>query len=241
MGTTGIRALLASAYDSDVADRLPAGFTSGRTVLFAFVGLVIFLALPGLRLQRLFVASAVGARIGREIVWAGIGALVLIWTVRIERLPLSSIGFRPPGRDTWLWGVATTLVLLASVIFTFAVIAPATGLSQNMTATADLVRVPLWLLFLTPIVAGITEELIYRGYAIERLTLLTGRRWLAAVLAGSVFLLSHWAWGALQMIVVAIGTIILVGLYLWRRDLLCCIIAHVATDLVGLGLARLQT
>jgi len=43
------------------------------------------------------------------------------------------------------------------------------------------------------------------------------------------------------MIVVAFGTIIFVGLYLWRRDLPCVMIAHILADMIGFTLARIQT
>lgn len=212
-----------------------------RLVIFAVVGLALAFGLPQLGLPSLlFADTAIGSRIGREVTWIALGVLMIVWVVRVERLPLASIGLRRPGRGTLAWGLATTVVLLATVMLTFAVIAPALDLRQNMTATAGIVQVPLWLLLLTPIVAGVTEEILYRGYAIERLTFLTGRRWLAGVVAGAAFLLTHWSWGGLQMIVVAFATVILVGLYQWRRDLACCMLAHVLTDLIGFALARAQ-
>lgn len=42
------------------------------------------------------------------------------------------------------------------------------------------------------------------------------------------------------MILVGFATVILVGLYLWRRDLPCVILAHVLADLIGFALARAQ-
>lgn len=101
-------------------------------------------------------------------------------------------------------------------------------------------QVPLGLLITTPIVAGVTEEILYRGYAIERLAFLTGRRWLAGLIAGAAFLVAHAAWGGAQMILVAFGTVIFEGLYLWRRDLPCVILAHVLADLAGFAPARAQ-
>ncbi|MCR8526118.1 CPBP family intramembrane glutamic endopeptidase, partial [Escherichia coli] len=156
----------------------------------------------------IFANTAIGTRIGREVTWIAFGALMLFWVLRVERLPLSSIGLRKPNWGTLGWGLATAVALLATVMLTFAVIAPALGLKQNMIATAGLVQVPLWLLLLTPVVAGVTEEILYRGYAIERLTFLTGRRWLGGLVAGAAFLLAHWAWGGLQMIIVAFATVI---------------------------------
>lgn len=212
-----------------------------RLVPLAALGLTLALSLPELGLARLlFADTPVGARIGRELIWTAFGALMLLWITRVERLPLSSIGFRRPSWTTLGWGLAASLVLLATVMLTFAVIAPALGLKQNMAATARIVQVPLWLMLLTPVVAGVAEEIVYRGYAIERLTLLTGRRWLAGLIAGAAFLVVHWSWGATQMIAVAFATVILVGLYQWRRDLVCCMLAHVLTDLIGFALARAQ-
>ena len=212
-----------------------------RLVPHAVIGLVLTFGLPELGLVRLiFADTAIGMRIGREVTWIAFGALMLFWVMRVERLPLSSIGLRKPNWGTLGWGLATAVALLATVMLTFAVIAPALSLKQNMTTTAGLVQVPLWLLLLTPLVAGVTEEILYRGYAIERLTFLTGRRWLAGLVAGAAFILAHWSWGGLQMIIVAFATVILVGLYQWRRDLACCMLAHALADLIGFALARAQ-
>jgi uncharacterized protein len=212
-----------------------------RLIPLAVIGLVLALGLPELGLPRLlFADTPFGPRIGREIVWVTLGALVLLWVTRVERLSLASVGLHRPTWATLGWGLIATVVLIASVMLSFAVIGPALGLTQNMRATAVIVNVPLWLLVLTPMVAGVTEEIVYRGYAIERLSFLTGRRWLGALLGGVIFLLAHWSWGGLQMILVAFATVILTSLYLWRRDLLCCMLAHAAADLIGFALARAQ-
>jgi uncharacterized protein len=212
-----------------------------RLLPLAMVGLALAFVLPELGLPKLlFGETRLEARIGREIVWIGFAALVLIWVVRVERLPLSSIGLIPMTRGTLVWGLAATVALMATVMLSFAVIIPWLGWTQNMGATAAIVQVPLWLFFLTPIVAGVTEEIIYRGYAIERLALITGRRWLGGAIAGAAFLLTHWSWGGAQMILVTFAALILTALYLWRRDLPCCILAHTLADLIGFSLARAQ-
>jgi uncharacterized protein len=213
-----------------------------RLIPLAAIGLLLAFGLPELGLAKMiFGATPIGARIGREIVWIAFAAIILLWVTKVERLPLSSIGLIRPTRGTVGWGLAATIALLATIMLSFAVIAPALGLEQNMAATAAVVQVPLWLLITTPIVAGITEEILYRGYAIERLTFLTGKRWLAAIIAGALFLLLHLSWGGAQMIIVAFGTVIFVGLYLWRRDLPCVMLAHILADLIGFALARAQT
>lgn len=218
------------------ADRTDAG--TGRSVPLALAGLALALGLPELDLPRLLFGEH--ARIGRDIVWTGFAVLMLVWVVRVERLPPASIGLVRPGWGTLGWGVAATVALLATAMLSFVVIAPLLGFAQNMRTTAAVVQVPLWLMLTTAVVAGISEEVLYRGYAIERLHFLTGRRWPAALLAGLAFWLTHMRWGGAQMIVVAFGTAIFVALYLWKRDLPMVILAHILADLIGFGLARAQ-
>ena len=213
-----------------------------RLSWLAIIGLLLAFGLPELGLPKLlFADTAVGARIGREFIWVAFAILMLLWVTRVERLKLSSVGLTRPNWGTFGWGVLATVLLMVTVMLSFALIAPMLGLRQNAAATAALIDVPLWLFILTPVVAGFSEELIYRGYAVERLEFLTGRPWLAGSIAGTAFLLTHWSWGGAQMIIVAFATIILTGLYLWRRDLWCCIFAHAAADLIGFTLARLQS
>lgn len=210
----------------------------GRSVPLAIAGLVFALGVPELGLPKLLFGEH--ARIGREIVWTALAVLMLVWVAKVERLPLASIGLVRPRWGTLGWGLVGTVALLATAMLTFAVIAPALGWAQNMKATGNVVQVPLALMITTAFVAGISEEIVYRGYAIERLHFLTGRRWLAALLAGLAFWLTHMSWGGAQMIVVGFGTVIFVGLYLWKRDLPMVMVAHILADLIGFALARGQ-
>jgi uncharacterized protein len=115
-----------------------------RPVPLALIGLALALGLPELGMPKLvFADTSIGPRIGREIVWIAIAALTLFWILRVERLPLSSIGLQRPRWGTLGWGLAATVALIATVMLTFAVIAPALGLRQNMAATAAIVQVPL--------------------------------------------------------------------------------------------------
>jgi uncharacterized protein len=82
--------------------------------------------------------------------------------------------------------------------------------------------------------AAVYEEVVYRGYLIERLSELTGKRMLAAVISWALFTLAHWSgWGAAQLLVAGFAGAILTALYLWRRDLASNMLAHFITDGVG--------
>ena len=206
-------------------------------------GLLLAWGLPELGLPTmLFPGTELAARVGRELIWWALGVIVLLWVTRGEKQPLSSINLRKPGFGTLGWGLMFVIPMIASVVLSYALIFPALGLHQNMATTPSLIEVPMWLQTATMIRAGVVEEILYRGYPIERITALTGRRWLAAGLAAIAFIAAHiGAWGYPQLIVVTFGAAIITCLYLWRRDLVACMVAHALTDIIGFALARAQT
>ena len=96
-----------------------------------------------------------------------------------------------------------------------------------------------------PISTGLTEELVYRGYAQARLTVLTGRPWLAIVLMALGFGAEHLAFGltsaagALSSVIGGCVAGLLFGaLYLLTRQRLAVLIfIHWQSNLISLGLA----
>jgi uncharacterized protein len=63
-----------------------------------------------------------------------------------------------------------------------------TDLAEGVSRISAL---PVGVLVLLVITAGITEEILYRGYPIERLAAMTGNVWLGAVAAYVVFVGLH--------------------------------------------------
>jgi membrane protease YdiL (CAAX protease family) len=211
-------------------------------IVLALVGLLLCFGLPEIGIGGAVApGDGIGSRVLREGIWWAFGATIVLWVVRVERLPLSSIGLKRPRWSSLGWALAAAVLMLASVMLSYAVIIPAFGLTMNHAATRGVIAAPLWLQTMMMIRAGVVEEILYRGYPIERIEWLTGSRWIAGLAAAAVFVIAHLAyWGAAQLIVVAFGAAILTALYLWRRDLVANMIAHVLTDLVGFMLARMQ-
>lgn len=157
-------------------------------------------------------------------------ALVLLW----ERRTLASIGIAPGNYLAWLIGATLGLTILAtSVISVFQ--ASKAGKPALPEGSAEglnrLVATPAWFRWAVVVTAGVTEEIMFRGYPIERLYELTGNLWIAALIPLTVFTLAHlggWSWG--HLVGVLFGGGLLTGLYLWQRDLLACMIAHVLID-----------
>lgn len=181
--------------------------------------------------------SALGIFVGQSLLW-GVLALALACLVLGERLPLSSVGIVAPRWRSLGFGLAigagvyAALLAIVSVLLQFHLFEIGTKQVEAVTSW------PLWLRLFALVTAGVVEEALYRGYAIERLTALTGRRWLAALIALAGFSIAHvpfWGFAALATPLVGGGFFTLI--YLWRRDLVACMVAHVAVDSVGLILA----
>jgi len=161
-------------------------------------------------------------------------SVVIVTVILWEKQSLSSIGLHWQWRSV-AWGFLLTVIMIL-------VTAPLGDWALRQSALpglesgfAKLAKMPVWFLVVAAVTAGIVEETLYRGYAIERLALFTGNYWLAGLLAWIAFGLVHapfWGWGPVLQMMIA-GMPILV-FYIWRQDLLACIIAHAVTDIVGL-------
>ena len=86
--------------------------------------------------------------------------------------------------------------------------------------------------------AGVVEELLFRGYTITRLTMLTRNVWVAGVLAlvGFAFLHAPY-WGRGFVVISLIGGVVTTSFFIWKKDLLAMMVFHACTDAVGLVIA----
>ena len=209
----------------------------------AAVGLLIALVVPQLPFRAwLELGQGPADRIAVELIWWTLASSILAWVALVERRPLTTIGLRLPTWSTLGWAVAATIVMMVTVMLSYALILPALGLKMNQATTSTVTTLPVIMMVAVCVRAGVVEEILFRGYAIERLQELTGSKWIAALVPALFFIVGHYAsWGGGQLIVATFGAIILTLLYLWKRDLICCMIAHTATDLIGFTLARVQS
>jgi membrane protease YdiL (CAAX protease family) len=184
----------------------------------------------------------IGARIITEgAIWS-YAALVLAIAWLGERRSLASIGLRRPTFGIILWGFGGAVALLAigglSSFVTYEV------LHQPNRSPADveaLIRGSLVYALCLALRGAVIEEIFYRGLAIEQLGALTGRRWLAALIATLVFIFAHaLRFDARQLFPIATVAFGFAGLYLWRRNLWINIVAHFLIDAVALGAVALR-
>jgi membrane protease YdiL (CAAX protease family) len=164
--------------------------------------------------------------------------IVVLW----EKQPLASLWLRPFQWQSLAWA---GVLVLASVLILY----PATewarkalGLPGYGAGMEKALALPVWFRVVAVVTAGIVEETLFRGYAVTRLARLTGSLWLAAVLSASVFAALHFpVWGAGPVFHFLIGGVAATAFFIWRRDLLAMIIAHVAIDAWGLVITPLYS
>lgn len=160
---------------------------------------------------------------------------IIIWW---EKLPLASAGWRLPTRSEILPAVLGFLACVSSAVsvaYVYFWIVGHLFSDPSMTKWIEHVwAMPLW----TRIVAVVGDALMEecgRGYVIERVARVSDSATVGglAALAGSM--LMHIAsWGVNKAYVFLPAQIIFVLLYLWRRNVGTCVVAHSLLDALPL-------
>jgi membrane protease YdiL (CAAX protease family) len=179
-------------------------------------------------------SSVVTKCLGQAALWllfAAVIGIVVLW----EKQPLASLWLRPFRWQSLAWA---GLLVLASILILFPAtewVRKAVGLPGYGAGMEKALALPVWFRVVAVVTAGVVEETLFRGYAVTRLARLTGSLWLAAVLSASVFAALHFPlWGGGPVLHFLIGGVAATAFFIWRRDLLAMIIAHVATDAWGI-------
>jgi uncharacterized protein len=166
------------------------------------------------------------------ILW-GLAIAVLGFTRTIEKRPMASIGWKPLDWQSALLAVGfgivlsllvPVLTLLASRIF------PPSDVGTIAEVASDY---PWWLLLLSVLTAGITEEILFRGYPLERLQEFTGSKWISGIISLIFFVAVHatgWNIAHIVGVVLPLGVILTI-LYFWKQNLKIVMIVHVVINL----------
>ena len=164
--------------------------------------------------------------------------LLLLFVIGVQHEPLSSLGIRvPPWRDVGLALLFGGLALCVGGSLYLLVHGPGfdagTGQFMNTLGLAGRIHVA--------VNAAVVEELFFRGLLIERLIRLFGRRWLAGVISFVLFVGGHYLGGsaslAQTLTATLVGGVVFVSLYLLRRNVLLCMLAHAVNDVITVVVA----
>jgi membrane protease YdiL (CAAX protease family) len=174
-------------------------------------------------------ASLTNRLVYELMVWAWVAA-ILLYVRRVERRPFSSIGFRAVGVKDGIIAVIAGVLILASLALIMLVVFPALHWSES-SQIASVLALPYWLDLLIVVRAAVSEEILFRGYPIERLEELTGSRVIAGIVPCTVFTVDHIGfWGWHHIFIAGLAGALLTLLYLWRRNIWVNMIAHFVVD-----------
>lgn len=180
--------------------------------------------------------DSIGEMLAREAVWWCSALTILLWLIFAEQLPLSSIGFRRPTWKSVAFGVLAAVVVTAIMVVQFAVVIPLLHLSPGAALAKQqaILKTPFWYRILLVLRAAVVEEILFRGYLIEKVRQLSRSTGLAVVVSIAAFTYAHLrGWGPVQLIAVGASGLVFSLLYVWRRDLPSNMLGHFLTDAAG--------
>jgi len=192
------------------------------------IGLVIVLASDFILRDVLLPEHARDIDIGITVLveWLILIPLLAFWIPKIEGNKLASIGF---GKFKWryLWMGLLTYFLLLIVWIGSGFLLEAIGL-QGLRSLQPMIREYSFAIRLILFFTGtFLEEIFYRGYAIERLTSLAGKKWLAGLISWAAFTFVHLKFFGLgPTLDVGVLSAGLVILYIKERSIWPCIVVH---------------
>lgn len=173
----------------------------------------------------------IGIAIGIE--WIVALFIMLYWIPKVEHRKLNSIGFRKFTRKyIWIAIVAYLVYVLIS-----AGLEPglkSLGLQSLRDLSPALEDYGFPLLFGLFLTGTFVEEIFYRGYIIERVTDLSGRRWVAGIVSWLTFTLVHLGFfGIGPTLEVGVIAAIFVIIFILAKSIWPAIIVHGISDIVG--------
>jgi membrane protease YdiL (CAAX protease family) len=92
-----------------------------------------------------------------------------------------------------------------------------------------------WILM--SLTAGIAEETGFRGYVLTKLNLFVKNWWVTAVISSFFFGVGHFYQGWGGAVLTGIYGLLFCGLFIWRKSLAPCIVAHFLQDASAMFLA----
>jgi membrane protease YdiL (CAAX protease family) len=201
----------------------------------AVIGLIVILGSEYILRDAFISKGASGFQIGIAIAVEWIIALLLLfcWIPKVEHRKIDSIGFgKFRWRYIWISIVAYIVYFLISAGLEFGLKSVGLQGLRDLSPTLKGYGFPLLFgLFLT---GTFVEEIFYRGYIIERMTELTGRRWLAGTISWLTFTLVHIRFFGLgPTLEVAVIAAVLVILYTRTKSIWPAIIVHGINDIFG--------
>jgi uncharacterized protein len=172
---------------------------------------------------------------------------LLLWqfSARIER---QSMLIWPEINYPFWTSVLSLVVLTTAIAYSLLDAQLTIGLALHKKESSSLLKVMTgyfrtnpFLLVYTALTAGVTEELIFRGYLLPRLNLLLRSPFLAIISSSLIFGLAHFRYGTIMNVVGPFFIGLGLAFYYWKyRSIKIAVIFHVLWDLMATYLATRQ-
>jgi membrane protease YdiL (CAAX protease family) len=203
--------------------------------LFSFSG-----SEPVLHVMGLTTINATMLFISRMLYWLAL-ALLALYCSRIEKQPLLLWKNEPYSYVTYLVMLFALLSILLSGALILVKLLSFTGLSktsEKMHEVTTIMKQHSLLLVFTCVTAGVTEELIFRGYMQPRLEILFKSPVLAVYISALFFGLLHYRWGTIYNMLIPFYIGLIFAYYYFKyRNIKLLILFHFLWDLSSLLLS----
>lgn len=215
----------------------PATAAAGRNRALLDIAIVIAVSAAAFVVEVTIAERLPWGEEARGVIAVLLGAVVALWLTLRHGGELADLGLRRPRRwvtvPVWALGIMVVFIVAQGAVP--ALLAPVFDLPPPDMSRYDGIRgnLPAAVAFalILPLTASIPEEILYRGFLIERLMRLfgTGRTGalLAVLVQALIFGLVHFQWGAGGIVMTSImGLVWGVAFLLCGRNLWIVIIAH---------------
>lgn len=195
----------------------------------SLIGLIVFLGAPFL-LRFLHIENILLREVG---MWLLLLFSIILWIYFVEKRTVASIGWKKVTAKSVFGGIG--LGLVAFILFGISnVVIQALGLELNREVGELFASQPFLVLMLISLRAAVVEEVLYRGYAFERINELTKSKWIAALVPVIIFMLVHLSWGIGHLVFVFFAGGLFMLVYISKRNLGLVMIAHFVTDVIAM-------
>lgn len=175
--------------------------------------------------------------ISRLAIWVCL-LLLYMYSIKIERQPFL---LWPEEKYSLKFFIKSVIKLMFSLFLTMLVvyfifkITDSNIDSKTMNEIMNLFKNNIFLILFTSITAGVTEELIFRGYLVPRLEILLKNTHVAILTSSILFGLIHYSYGTLIQIIGPVFMGIIFALHYQKyKNIKILIMCHFLWDLLAL-------
>ena len=175
--------------------------------------------------------------LSRLIIWSCL-LLTFLYAMYLEKQPFLLWKEKKYSFSFYLKSIVITMLVLIAVLFVVSIILQAlySNLeSKKMNEIIQFFKNNTPLILFTSITAGITEELLFRGYLIPRLEIIVKNTYLSILISSILFGLIHYSYGTLIQVIGPFSIGLVLDLHYQKyRNIKIAIICHFLWDLMSI-------